>query len=121
MKYSTKNQPLVCMLTQNVCYKNTGTMQVKGICWHDTASNNTYIKRYVQPSDNDPKKMKDSAGKVLGSFKPGHYYNMTLLVHSPEKITITVSIEDWKNGFNPDAEGSADDYVQDLDPLESEE
>lgn len=69
----------------------------------------------------DPKKMKDSAGKVLGSFKPGHYYNMTLLVHSPEKITITVSIEDWKNGFNPDAEGSADDYVQDLDPLESEE
>ena len=56
MKYSTKNQPLVCMLTQNVCYKNTGTMQVKGICWHDTASNNTYIKRYVQPSDNDPKK-----------------------------------------------------------------
>lgn len=64
MKYSTKNPPLVCMMTQNVCYKNTGTMQVKGICWHDTAANNTAIKRYVQPSDNDPKKAE--LLKILG-------------------------------------------------------
>ena len=39
-------------------------MQVKGICWHDTASNNTMVKRYVQPSDNDPKKAE--LLKILG-------------------------------------------------------
>lgn len=64
MKYSTKNPPLSCMMTQNVCYKSTSVMQVKGICWHDTASNNTAIKRYVQPSDNDPKK--NELLKILG-------------------------------------------------------
>ena len=52
------------MMTQNVCYKKTGTMQIKGILWHDTAANNTNIKRYVQPSDNDPKK--DELLKILG-------------------------------------------------------
>ena len=64
MKYNEKNRPLVCMMTQNVCYKKTGTMQVKGILWHDTAANNTNIKRYVQPSDNDPNK--DKLLSILG-------------------------------------------------------
>lgn len=29
-------------------------MQVKGILWHSTGANNSNLKRYVQPSDNDP-------------------------------------------------------------------
>ena len=52
MKYSEKNKPLVCMQTQNSCYKNTSKMTVKGILWHSTGANNPNLKRYVQPSDN---------------------------------------------------------------------
>ena len=54
MKYSTSNPPLVCMQTQSTCYKKTSTMQIKGILWHSTGANNTTIKRYVQPSEDDP-------------------------------------------------------------------
>ena len=54
MKYSNSNQPLVCMQTNSTCYRGTSTMQVKGVLWHSTGANNTTIKRYVQPSDNDP-------------------------------------------------------------------
>lgn len=52
MKYSEKNKPLVCMQTQNPCYKGTREMIVKGILWHSTGANNPSLKRYVQPSDN---------------------------------------------------------------------
>ena len=52
MKYSEKNKPLVCMQTQNPCYKNTSKMTVKGVLWHSTGANNPSLKRYVQPSDN---------------------------------------------------------------------
>ena len=53
MKYSTSNPPLVCMQTQSTCYKGTSKMSIKGILWHSTGANNTTIKRYVQPSEND--------------------------------------------------------------------
>ena len=52
MKYSEKNKPLVCMQTQNPCYKSGTKMTVKGILWHSTGANNPNLKRYVQPSDN---------------------------------------------------------------------
>lgn len=54
MKYNQNNKPLVCMQTTSSCYKGTRKMQVKGILWHSTGANNPNIKRYVQPSDNDP-------------------------------------------------------------------
>lgn len=54
MKYSDSNKPLQCMMTNSTCYKQTRTMQVKGILWHSTGANNPNLKRYVQPSDNDP-------------------------------------------------------------------
>lgn len=54
MKYSDSNPPLVCMQTQSTCYKGTTTMTVKGVLWHSTGANNPTLKRYVQPSDNDP-------------------------------------------------------------------
>jgi hypothetical protein len=50
MKYSNGNKPFVCMQTNSTCYKNTKTMEVKGILLHSTGANNPNIKRYVQPS-----------------------------------------------------------------------
>ena len=52
MKYSKTNQPLVCMMTQSTCYKDTTPMKVKGVLWHSTGANNPNLKRYVQPDDN---------------------------------------------------------------------
>ena len=54
MKYNENNKPLVCMQTTSKCYKNTRTMEVKGILWHSTGANNPTLKRYVQPSDDAP-------------------------------------------------------------------
>lgn len=52
MKYSEKNMPLRCLMTQSTCYKGTRIMDVKGILWHSTGANNPSLKRYVQPDDN---------------------------------------------------------------------
>lgn len=54
MKYSEKNKPLQCMMTNSTCYKQTRQMEVKGILWHSTGANNPNLRRYVQPSSNDP-------------------------------------------------------------------
>ena len=51
MKYSDKNKPLVCMMTNSSCYKGTRVMDVKGVLWHSTGVNNPTLKRYVQPDD----------------------------------------------------------------------
>ncbi len=58
MKYTEKNPPLACLLTQSPCYKGTGRIKPTAICWHDTGCNNTLIRRYVQPSDDDPNREK---------------------------------------------------------------
>lgn len=52
MKYNNTNKPLICMMTNSTCYKETGRMAVKGILLHSTGANNPWLKRYVQPSDN---------------------------------------------------------------------
>lgn len=67
MKYSDSNKPLQCMMTNSTCYKQTRTMQVKGILWHSTGANNPNLKRYVQPSDNDPNytSLINKLGKIL--------------------------------------------------------
>lgn len=54
MKYSSSNPPLVCMLTTNPAYKANKPIEVKGVLWHSTGCNNPNLKRYVQPSGNDP-------------------------------------------------------------------
>lgn len=64
MKYSEQNLPLVCMQTQSTCYRGTRKMEVLGVLWHSTGCNNPWLKRYVQPSDNDPRK--DELLKLLG-------------------------------------------------------
>lgn len=54
MKYSNSNRPIQCMLTNSTCYKGTSPMEVKGVLWHSTGANNPTLKRYVQPSTDDP-------------------------------------------------------------------
>ena len=54
MKYSDSNRPLVCMMTQSTCYRETEPMEVLGVLWHSTGANNPWLCRYVQPDDNAP-------------------------------------------------------------------
>lgn len=73
MKYSSSNKPLVCMLTQSTCYKNTEKMTIKGVLWHSTGANNPTLRRYVQPSDND--KNRATLLKKIGKNQYGNDWN----------------------------------------------
>lgn len=75
MKYSEKNQPMVCMMTQSTCYRQTQKMQVKGVLWHSTGANNPTLKRYVQPDDNAADR--DLIIKVIGKNAYGNDWNHT--------------------------------------------
>lgn len=54
MKYSEKNPPLQCMMTNSTCYKQTYETTHVGVLWHSTGANNPWLKRYVQPSKDAP-------------------------------------------------------------------
>lgn len=43
-----------CIMTNSTCYKGTTTGVPVGVLFHDTGAGNPNIKRYVQPSKNDP-------------------------------------------------------------------
>lgn len=73
MKYNEQNKPLICMMTNSTCYKGTKKMTPKGVLWHSTGANNPNLKRYVQPSDNDPNK--EQLIKLLGKNKSGNDWN----------------------------------------------
>lgn len=73
MKYSDKNQPIACMLTNNVCYKKTTTMIPRGVLWHDTDAKNPYISRYVQPMETDENYEEMIA--LLGKNRYGNDWN----------------------------------------------
>lgn len=73
MKYNENNKPLVCMQTQSTCYRSTKKMKVLGVLWHSTGANNPWLKRYVQPSDNDPNKAQLLA--LLGKNQYGNDWN----------------------------------------------
>lgn len=73
MKYSKETPPIVCMQTQSTCYTGTKEMEIRGVLWHSTAANNTTLKRYVQPSDDDPNK--DELLELLGKNKYNNDWN----------------------------------------------
>ena len=73
MKYSDKNKPLVCMMTQSTCYKGTRKFTPKGVLWHSTGANNPNLKRYVQPDDNAADKAEWLA--KLGKNQYGNDWN----------------------------------------------
>ena len=54
LKYSDANPPKVCMMTNSTCYQQTNEMQIVGILVHSTGANNPTLKRFVQPSPEDP-------------------------------------------------------------------
>lgn len=43
-----------CFQTQGAWYNQTTNGTPVGVCWHDTGAGNPTLKRYVQPSANDP-------------------------------------------------------------------
>ena len=75
MKYNDTNKPVQCFLTNNPCYKGTKPMTVKGVLWHSTGANNKSVKRYVQPSKDDPKY--DELIEYLGKNKYNNSWNNT--------------------------------------------
>lgn len=69
-----------CFATNNRCYKSTvaGTNRYKmtkpvGIVVHDEGTSNPWLKRYVQPSENDPNR--DELQKLLGENKYNNSWN----------------------------------------------
>ena len=68
-----KYEPYVCMMTNSTCYKNTYSMEVYGVLIHDTGCPNDTLKRYVQPSDNDPRK--DEILAKIGKNRNGNDWN----------------------------------------------
>jgi hypothetical protein len=40
-------------MTNSTCYKGTYPMEIKGILWHSTGCNNTWLNRFVQPFETD--------------------------------------------------------------------
>ena len=75
MKYSEKNKPITCMMTQSTCYRKTKKMKVKGVLWHSTGANNPTLKRYVQPDDNAGDR--DGMIKLIGKNAYGNDWNHT--------------------------------------------
>jgi len=75
MKYEHGNMPLQCMMTNSTCYRNTRRMTVKGVLWHSTGANAPQLRRYVQPSDDDPRR--DELLKLLGKNVYGNDWNHT--------------------------------------------
>lgn len=73
MKYSKTNPPMVCMMTQSTCYKETTKGKPVGILWHDTAGGNPYLKRYVQPDDNASNRVE--LLKLLGKNQYNNDFN----------------------------------------------
>ena len=70
MKYNINNKPLECFMTNSMCYKNTTPMVIKGILLHSTGANNPYLKRYVQPTDDN-----NLLIEILGKNQYGNDWN----------------------------------------------
>lgn len=62
-----------CMLTQSTCYKQTTVGTPVGILFHDTGAGNPNIKRYVQPSKDDPNR--EALLKKIGVNQYGNDWN----------------------------------------------
>ena len=63
----------VCYLTKNKSYLNPDKASPVGIVVHSTGANNPYIKRYVQPSEDDGKK--DYLLNKIGINRYGNSWN----------------------------------------------
>lgn len=73
MKYNSNNKPVVCMATKSSCYNGTTIGTPVGVLWHSTGCDNPWLKRYVQPSPNDPDREK--LIKLIGKNTYGNDWN----------------------------------------------
>ncbi len=73
MKYTSNNPPLKCFMRQSTWYKGSGKTTVRGVLWHSTGANNPYIKRYVQPDGNDPRRTE--LLELIGVNRNGNDWN----------------------------------------------
>lgn len=62
-----------CLATQSYCYNTTTIGVPVGILIHDTGAGNPNLKRYVQPSANDPKRAE--LLKIIGTNPNGNSWN----------------------------------------------
>lgn len=62
-----------CMHTQSECYNSGNTVTPVGIVVHSTGANNTTVKRYSQPSENDPNKAELTA--LIGTNAHNNHWN----------------------------------------------
>ena len=66
---------LKCYMTNSIWYNDAGTSKKVGIVVHSTGANNPYIKRYVQPSENDENY--DEIIEILGRNEYQNDWNHT--------------------------------------------
>lgn len=64
---------LACMLTENLCYTTAQAVTPCGVMIHSTGANNPNLRRYVQPSKDDPDYERLLA--LLGKNKYGNDWN----------------------------------------------
>lgn len=65
-----------CIHTDSSCYKTHQPAQQTGIVVHSTGANNPWLKRYVQPSKNEPNREK--LLKVIGTNKYSNHWNRSV-------------------------------------------
>ena len=73
MKYNENNKPMVCMATNSSCYNGTTIGVPVGVLWHSTGANNPTLRRYVQPSPNDPNR--EELLKIIGKNTGANDWN----------------------------------------------
>lgn len=74
-----------CTHTQSRCYgEKRKTISPIGIVVHSTGANNAFVKRYSQPSDNDPKR--GELLKILGKNAYSNHWNTSSATKSAHYI-----------------------------------
>lgn len=71
-----------CIHTQSKCYKRNSNVKPKGIVVHSTGANNTTVKRYTQPSTDDPNR--EELLNIIGTNTYNNHWNksnVTKAVH----------------------------------------
>lgn len=95
MKYSATKKPTVCMQTQNRCYRQTSnkSMRPLGILIHSTGANNPTLRRYVQPSADDPNKAGLLA--LLGKNSNGNDWNRDGMNVNGKYTKLSAGLNGW--------------------------
>ncbi len=66
-------EQLKCLLTDSDCYKTGRTIIPKGVMVHSTGADNPWLRRYVQPAEDDPNR--EALLKALGVNQNGNDWN----------------------------------------------